>query len=42
MWLGIYNTCDGVWSNRVGRNRDTDKEHGEDYVEEGFQMQRWI
>ena len=43
-WLGIWlsssNTCDGVWSNGVEQNRETDKEHGKDCVEDGFQLAR--
>ena len=40
-WLvicfGIFNTCGGMWSNGFGKNRETDSEHDEDCVEEGFQ-----
>ena len=27
-----------MWSNRVGKNRETDEQHDEDCVEEGFQL----
>ena len=30
MWFGICNTCVGVWSNRVGQNKEPDEEHNED------------
>ena len=30
----------GTWSNRVGRNRETNEQHDEDCVEEGFQLAR--
>ena len=36
MWFGIFDTCGGVWSNEVGRNWETDDEHDEDCVAEGF------
>ena len=36
IWFSISNTCGGVWSNRVGKNRETDEEHDEDCVEEKF------
>ena len=43
-WLGILfglsNNCDSVWSNGVGQNRETDEEHDEDCIEEGFQLAR--
>ena len=29
-----------MWSNEVGQTRETDEEHDEDCVEEGFQMAR--
>ena len=29
-----------MWSNGVGQNRETDKEHDEYCVEEGFQLAR--
>ena len=41
-WLdicfGLSNTCDCVWSNGVGRNRETDEKHAEDCGEEGLQL----
>ena len=41
-WLGICfgiaNSCGSVWSNGVGQNRETDKEHDKDCVEEEFQL----
>ena len=40
IWFGLSNTCDGMWSNGVGKNRETDGEHDEDCVEEGFQLAR--
>ena len=40
MWFGIFNTCGSAWSNVVEQNRETDKEHDEDCVEEGFQLAR--
>ena len=40
IWFSLFNTCDGVWSNGVGQNRETDKEHDEYCVEEGFQLAR--
>ena len=27
-----------MWSNGVGKNRETDEEHDEDCVQEGFQL----
>ena len=43
-WLGIWfclsNTCDSVWSNRVGQSRETDDIDDEDCVEEEFQLAR--
>ena len=33
------NNC-GVWPNGIGQNRQTDKEHDEDWVEEEFQLTR--
>ena len=38
IWFGIFNTCGGVLLNGVGQNRETDEEHDEDCVEEGFQL----
>ena len=29
-----------MWSNGVGQNRETDEEHDEDCVKEGFQLAR--
>ena len=29
-----------MWSNSVGQNRETDEEHDEDFVKEGFQLTR--
>ena len=29
-----------MWLNGVGQNRETDEEHDEDYVTEGFQLAR--
>ena len=40
IWFGLSNTCDGVWSNGVGKNRETDAEHDEDCTKEGFQLAR--
>ena len=44
VWLGIRfgisNTCGGAWLNRVGQNKEIDKEHNEDCVEEEFQLAR--
>ena len=40
IWFSLFNTCDGVWSNGVGQNRETDEEHDEYCVEEGFQLAR--
>ena len=37
IWFCIFNTCDGVWLNGVGQSRENNKEHDEDYVEQGFQ-----
>ena len=34
------NICGGVWSNRVGQNRETYEEHDGDCLEEGFQLTR--
>ena len=43
-WLGIWfvisNTCDGMRSNGVGLNRETDEKHDEGCVKEGFQLAR--
>ena len=40
IWFSLTNTCDGVWSNGVGQNRETDKEHDKDGVEEGIHLAR--
>ena len=37
-WLGISNTCGGVWLNGVEQNSETNEKHDEDCVEEGFQL----
>ena len=29
-----------MWHNSVGQNRETDEEHDEDFVKEGFQLTR--
>ena len=43
-WLGVWfsfsNNCDSVWSDGVGKNMETDKEHDEDCIEKGFQLAR--
>ena len=41
IWFGLSNYCDdGVWSNGVGQNRETDEWHDEDCVEEWFELAR--
>ena len=40
IWFGFSSTCDSVWSNGVGQNRETDEEHDENCVEEGFLLAR--
>ena len=35
IWFDSFNTCDGVWSNGAGQNRETDEVHDEDCVNEG-------
>ena len=40
MWCSISNNCRGMWSNGLVQNRETDEEHDEDCVEEGFQLAR--
>ena len=40
IWFGFSSTCDSVWSNGVGQNRETDEEHDENGVEEGFLLAR--
>ena len=42
IWFGISNTCDGVWLNAVGQNRETNEEHDKDCVKEEFQLARVI
>ena len=39
IWFGISNNC-GMWTNGVEKNRETDDEHDEHCVEEGFQLAR--
>ena len=39
IWFGISNNC-GVWSIGVGKNTETNEEHDEDFVEEGFLLAR--
>ena len=39
-WFSLSNICDCAWSNGVGQNRENNKEHNEDCVEEGFQLAR--
>ena len=39
-WFGLSNTSSDWWSNGVGQNRETDEQHDEDCVEEGFQLVR--
>ena len=39
-WFGLSNNCDSVWSNWVGQNKETNEEHDEDCIEEGFQLAR--
>ena len=39
IWFGISNAY-SVWSNWVGQNRKTDKEHDQDCIEEGFLLTR--
>ena len=42
IWSGISNICGGggMWLNWVEQNRETDEEHADDCVEEGFQLAR--
>ena len=40
IWFSISNTRGNVWLNGVGENRETDKEHDEDCVEERFLLAR--
>ena len=46
-WLGLLYgliylifVVAGMWLNWVGQNRETDEEHDEDCIEEGFQLAR--
>ena len=41
IWFGISNTSGGSWPSGVGQNKETDEQHDEDCVEEGFQLVRW-
>ena len=36
MWFGMSNTSSGSWSNGIGQNRETNEQHDEDCVEDGF------
>ena len=38
--FGISNTCGGVLSNRLGKNRETNEEYDEDCLEDGSQLAR--
>ena len=38
--FGISNTCGDVWWNGIGQKRETNEEHDEDCIEEGFQLAR--
>ena len=40
IWFGILSTCGGIWLDGLGQNRETNEEHDEDCVEEGFQSTR--
>ena len=40
IWLGISNTCGGMWSNWEGQNREIDEKRDEDCVKEWFQLDR--
>ena len=40
LWFSLSNNCDSEWSNGVGQNRETDEEHDEGCIEEGFQLAR--
>ena len=40
IWFGMSNTCDGMWSNGLGLNRENDEKHDEGCVKEGFQLVR--
>ena len=40
IWFSVSNNCDSVWLNGVGQNRESDEEHDEDCIKEGFQLAR--
>ena len=40
IWCGISNTCGGMRSDRLGKNRENDKELDEDCVEKEFPLAR--
>ena len=40
IWFGVSNTCSGMWLNGVGQNRESNEEHNEDCIEDGFQLAR--
>ena len=40
IWFGISNACGGLWSNGIGKNFETDEEHDEVCVGEGFSWLR--
>ena len=40
LWFGLSNTCSGTWSKGVRQNRETNEEHDQDCVKEGFQLVR--
>ena len=40
IWFGTCNACGGMWSNVLGQKRETDKDHEDDCVEEGFRLAR--
>ena len=40
IWFSLFSTCGDMWLNGVGQNRETDEDHDEDCVEEGFQLVR--
>ena len=39
IWFGIPNAC-CVWSNWVGQKRETNEDHDQDCIEEGFHLAR--
>ena len=39
IWYGAFNNC-GVRLNEVEKNKETDEEHDEDCIDEGFQLAR--